>query len=294
MSNSVFEMYLMKVRFKGCTKCTETTYRAQLDKFNKYMKEVHGIDVDTIEGVQSVTGLMLESWQMHVRETGVKPATEQVCVASVRAFFAWAVKAMIIERDPSVVLISLKIKHEEQPHLPWADVEKIMESYHSRNEIRDLCIMSVGFTMGLRSISMRELNIGDVFEDHITYRNKGGAIKTAYVPKPVMELVTEYITKYRKGAAAEDPLFISERGGRIQKAAVANIFHKAGELIGVHLTPHASRRACLSRVSELGGIELAQSIAQHSSSKVTERYIYDSPEHMNKLYENMPLFGGKK
>ena len=66
--------------------------------------------------------------------------------------------------------------------------------------------------------------------------------------------------------------------------------HKAGKFIGVpELTAHAMRRSCLTRVSELQGMELAQSLANHSSSYTTERYVYQSQNNMEKLYEEMNI-----
>ena len=45
--------------------------------------------------------------------------------------------------------------------------------------------------------------------------------------------------------------------------------------------------------NELQGIEMARSIAHHSDPRMTERYIYSSPEAMSKLYKGMELFHGK-
>ena len=292
---SVLDRFFKKLAFKEASDATVTTYRRQLHKLRLFIDAEFGLDIDRPDHITQVTGGMLEDFQAALKEQGASPATQQLVCAVVRAYFTWACKAGILEKNPADALVNIKVVHEEQSHLSWPQVEQLMATYRSRNQLRDLTIMAIGFTMAIRVGGIVGLNIGDIHEDtsSLSYRNKGGAKVTAYIPEPVMNMLREYIEEQRFYAADEDPLFVSEQGKRMSVDAVELMYKKAGEQMGVHITPHSARRSCLSRINELQGIEMARSIAHHSDSRMTERYIYSSPEAMSKLYKGMELFHGK-
>lgn len=282
--------YIDKLKFKGCSECTVHTYTVNLDQFRTYIKDNFMLDAMELDDIKQVAGYMVEQWQLDLRNRKLSPSSEQLKVAVVRAYFTWLTKAQFIDRNPADILVNVKVTQEEHPHLSWSEVERVMELYHSRNTLRDYCIMSIAFTMGIRVSGIADLNIGDINGNTMTYTNKGGARKTAFIPDPVVDVLCQYIAARRAKADESEPLFVSERNDRIDTATIRNIFKKASDLIGTKITPHGARRTCLSRINELQGLEMAQSIAAHTSDRVTKRYLYESAEHMRELYKDMPLF----
>ena len=294
---SVIERFFKKLEFREVSDNTVTTYRWHINKLAKYLSAEFGVDISTEDGMRGVTGGMLEAFQIEVKEQKVAPATQQLSCAVARTFFSWAHKAGIIDRNPGNALVNIKVPHEEQSHLSWTQVEHLMANYHSLNQVRDTAIMGIGFTMGIRVSGIVGLNIGDIHPSTqtLTYRNKGGATVTAYIPEPVLKLIMQYMTQYRGVAEADEPLFVATGSAtpkRLSVDAVELIYKNASKVVGVHITPHSARRSCLSRINELRGIDMAQAIAQHSTTRMTERYLYESPEAMAELYEGMKLFNG--
>lgn len=290
MAKTMIESFINKYQHAGRSQNTIKSYEGRLNKLNNWLKENRSISLETQEDLKMVTGLMLEEWQMELQDSGMTPVAIYPYVAAVKAFFDWAYKATVVDRNPALAMIPPKIKRKEQVHLEWAQVERLMQVFRSRNETRDLCIMGIGFTMGLRNSAICGLNIDDVKSNTLVYTNKGGARLTAYIPEYLLGMINAYIRKERKDANPEDPLFLNARGNRITNKNILELMHKAGELIGVpELTVHAMRRSCLTRVSELNSIEMAQTIAAHQSSHTTERYVYQSEDNMRKLYEGMNI-----
>jgi len=287
---SLIERFLDKLEFAGKSSNTISTYGLRLRKLNDWLAENHDAPIDTASGIAKVKGAMLEDWQYSLRESGKGQAAEHSYVAAAKSFFKWALDAGYINTDPSRALTAVKVVSKEQVHLEWSQVEHLFQAYRSRNEILDLCILGIGFTMGLRNSAICGLNIGDFTGTKLTYTNKGGRRVTAYVPEFIAELIKKYIAEFRSGASADEPLFVNIRKNRFSRRDLLRMCHKAGKFIGVpELTAHAMRRSCLTRVSELQGIELAQSLANHSSSYTTERYVYQSQNNMEKLYEDMNI-----
>lgn len=292
-ANSMFTRFFNKLAFKEASDQTVTTYRFHLNKLRLFLTAQFGVDPDSETGIRDVTGGMLEEFQITLKEQGAKPATQQLSCAVARAYFNWAFKAGLVDKNPADALTNVKVVREEQSHLSWPQVEQLMGTYHSRNQLRDVTLMAIGFTMGIRVGGILGLNIGDIHEDGtLTYRNKGGARVTAFIPEPVMNLIDEYIRKERAYADPDEPLFVSATGARLSVDTVEVIYKKAGNMLGIHITPHSARRTCLSRINELQGREMAQVVAHHSDARTTSRYLYESREAMADLYRGMSLFRG--
>lgn len=290
MKKSLIEAYINKLVHAERSVNTIKMYESRLRKLDSWLIEKHSLSIDNQDNLRDVTGLMLEDWQMELQDNGMTPATLHTYVAPVRAFFDWAHNATIIDRNPALAMMLVKVQRKEQVHLEWSQVERLMQAYRSRNEIRDMCIMGIGFTMGLRNSAICGLNIGDLNGNTLSYTNKGGARLTAYIPDFVLKMLNTYISESRKDAKPDEPLFINRLKRRITRADILNMMRRAGEFIGVpNLTAHAMRRSCLTRVQELNSIDMAQSIAAHQSSHTTERYVYQSEDNMRKLYEGMNI-----
>ena len=290
MGKLLIDSYINKLRHAGRSENTITLYHDRLKRLDAWLIKNHELSINNAEDMKMVTGLMLEDWQMELQDTGMKPATLHTYVAPIRAFFDWAYNGTVIDRNPAMAMITPKVQREEQSHLEWDQVERLMQSYRSRNEIRDMCIMGIGFTMALRNSAICALNIGDIKGNTLTYTNKGGARLTAYIPDFLLTMISSYIKTKRKDAQPDDPLFISTHGNRITRFDILRLMKKAGTYIGVpDLTAHAMRRSCLTRVQELNSIDVAQAMAAHQSSSTTKRYIYQSEDNMRKLYEGMNI-----
>ena len=290
MGKLLIDSYINKLRHAGRSENTITAYYGKLRKLNAWLVDNHGLSLDNAEDLKQVTGLMLEEWQMELQDGGMTPATLHAYIAPARAFFAWAYNGTVIDRNPALAMIIPKVQREEQVHLEWSQVERLMQAYRSRNETRDMCIMGIGFTMGLRNGAICGLNIGDINGNTLTYTNKGGSRITAYIPDFLLSMIDSYIKTERETAAQEDPLFITTHGTRITRFDILRLMRKAGEYIGVpNLTAHAMRRSCLTRVQELNSIDMAQAMAAHQSSSTTQRYVYQSEDNMRKLYEGMNI-----
>jgi integrase len=295
MSNGgLREKYFDRLRFAKRSELTIKQYGRKLAKLHEYMMEKHGLSLDSEDDVRQIKGWMLSEFQESLRAGGMSLENEATFVRAIKSFFSVLGRLDFIDRDknPADALMTVSVPQKEQPHLTWSEAETVIQKYTSRNELRDLAILGLAFTVALRVSAIVNLNIGDIdFEGReLKYINKGGARKTAYIPEEVARAIKRYVDEYRFYAEDDDPLFISERGERISTDAIRYICRKSSKIIGKKFTPHAARRTSISRANEIKGKELAQLFGAHTSGRTTARYIYTSSEQMDEVYERMKLF----
>ena len=107
----------------------------------------------------------------------------------------------------------------------------------SRGVIDELIVeMFIG--TGLRASELCDLNIGDLPVKHgkdcIWVRDgKGKVSRTVDISEKIKKRLERFLKLYRKGAKANSPLLVSERGGRIIYRSVYAKVKRIGEQAGV-------------------------------------------------------------
>lgn len=157
------------------------------------------------------------------------------------------------------------------------EVKEIMKNVRSKENFhqeRDIALINLLFSAGLRKSECIRLNIEDVdFENNkiILWNTKREAKKTIIVSQSVIEAINNYLDTRDDDIEA---LFISSYNRRFSTSgfdkAVKNIY----KLSGFDNTIHATRHACASMLSDMGkGLVEIQQHMRHASSQTTLRYI---------------------
>lgn len=284
----LLDKFQNRLAFQGRSKDTVRAYMLRLKALRLHLIRHHGMDLNRIDHVGKITGAMLEEWQKTLRASESGTSVEASSVTAARSFFAWAYDMGMIDRNPAKVLLTVRTPAAPQPHLQWADVRKVMESPLPESH---KLILTLGFLLELRRVSMVSLNVGDVAgrpgNYHIRFYNKGGRTCEKVIPDWLYEAIQHYIQTSRPEARPGDPLFVSRLGERINRRYVNRVCERAGKTSGVAFTPHAMRRTGLSRVNAVQGEAAAREAALHSNASTTRRYLYEDGALANQLFEEM-------
>lgn len=142
---------------------------------------------------------------------------------------------------------------------------------------RDLAILSLGITTGLRVSAICNINIEDISfsNDTIKVVEKGDVEKEVYVPDNVMELINAWIED--RNVMLDDnstnALFISNRKKRITANAIRNMLKKYTYNIDKKITPHKLRSTTATNLlEETNDIYLVAEVLGHSNLQNTKRY----------------------
>ena len=217
-------------------------------------------------------------------------------VAAVRTFFKHARRARLVERDPTELLASPKVRRP-LPTLvsPSAAAEIVETPTHEPLGLRDRAALELLYGCGLRVSELCGLDVGDVDLRERQVRVVGKGRKERIVPlgDKAAEAVAAYLparTDVVTRATVREPraLLLGERGKRIGPRAVQRLTKRFGALGAgrADLHPHALRHACATHMLD-GGADLRsiQEILGHSSLSTTQRYTHVSIDHLMRVYD---------
>ena len=242
----------------------------------------------------------IEAWARELEQTivngrPVAPSTVARAVSVVRRFYAYAVDAEILDRNPvpeNKHLHLAKVPTKSLTLGPDRDeCRRLLTAARARSP-RDGAIMSVLLHQGLRVSELCSLNQGDTSfaRGHrtITVTRKGGERQTlALAPVAAADLDNWQNARVAQGfldgivALASDPvgaptpLFVDSVGGRLTRYAAENVVEQSAKTAGItkRLSPHSLRHACATQLLDEGvALRDVQVYLGHADPKTTARY----------------------
>ena len=158
---------------------------------------------------------------------------------------------------------------------------------HQKWVNRDLAIVMLGCSTGLRVTSITEINISDINfdENMITVREKGNKQRDIIVGDNTMQIIIDWIADREEmfPGIETDALFISRKRNRIAAKTIADMLAKYSVGIDKHITPHKMRSSCATNLYEkTGDIYLVQEVLGHKNIANTRRYAKISSERRAK------------
>ena len=143
---------------------------------------------------------------------------------------------------------------------------------------RDTALLTLLYGCGLRIGEALALDLGDVPDgDTMLVRGKGGKERLV----PLLPVVRDAIATYRElcpwHTGPADPLFVGQRGRRLQPAVVQRTVKAARTALGLPqaMTPHALRHAFATHILAGGGdLRAIQELLGHASLSTTQRYTH--------------------
>lgn len=167
---------------------------------------------------------------------------------------------------------------------------------------RNLALLHVSFTLGLRAKEMASLLIRDVLtssgelKDEVLLTKattKGGKQRLVYLAnRDVRRTLAEYIKERSihedEQPHPESPLFKSQKGGAFSPNTMQMLFKKMFVLAGIDgASSHSGRRTFATPLIERGvDIKAVSSLMGHSTVAMTARYVEDNPVRLRKICEN--------
>ena len=142
---------------------------------------------------------------------------------------------------------------------------------------RDLAIVMLGCSTGLRVSAITQININDVnlVQHKIRVIEKGGIGKFVYIGEKVEEQLKNWIKDRNMimNDVSSDALFVSNQKKRMTTECIRQIIKRNTYNIDKNITPHKMRATCATRLYEqTGDIYLVQQQLGHKSIKNTQRY----------------------
>lgn len=297
MPSYVREWYInLKASKKTATSCREyvTKIKNFLMHINPDIKNIDPRDI-TLDAVE----LYFISMQTKVNKKGEPVHTsdsyQQTIWFSLNSFFEFLKRRNYISENFMENISRPKNKdlnriQEERILLTQKDFNKILKAtkngagtdrakiYQDRLKNRDMLIMLLFMTTGMRKTALSEINVQDVSRDTYVLKVIDKGNKIHYYP--LNETVQKYFELWlmdREYFVGEDQdaLFVTEKGNRLASVSISRLVEKyCEEGLGYKISPHKLRSGfCSILYNKTHDAEFVRRAVGHSNITTTQRYI---------------------
>lgn len=288
------------------------TWDGLLEEYRQHLASDRGLSAHTVRAYladlqllaervddpRDVTLPKLRSWLADMAEHGAAASSIQRRVACVRGFFSWAKRAGFIDDDPALRLQAPKRARKLPKVLSYTDIEQAMDAARTRLAetdepiaARDLAIIELLYSSGLRISELTGMQIRDVDFDARTVRVLGKGAKERSVPVgiPALRAIEAWLRRRPEVATEHSPdkLFLGARGGALDPRVARRVVHDATAAVGpsAEIGPHGLRHAMATHLLD-GGADLrsVQEMLGHTSVATTQIYTHVSSERLRQAF----------
>lgn len=188
-----------------------------------------------------------------------------------------------IEKNP--VASTKRPKMKDNPSVTYLTQEEILNMFEnvktnasSKFKNRDLCMLMLGFSTGLRVSAITQIDIDDIDFDNnrIRVTEKGDYDNYVMFGDNLKKQISYWIKDREKYYNNHDTnaLFITQFGMRMNPEAVGEVIKKyAKGVTDKKVTPHVMRHSCATNLYEMtGDIYLCAKQLNHKNVTTTQRY----------------------
>lgn len=265
------ELWLEAKDAAGCSPDTLDHYRRELTPFVKWLEA----DKPNCKP-EDVTASDIRRWIIHRRGCGVSTHTLHGNYRNPKIFWSWLVKEELTEHNPFLKVDPPKRDKVMKPDLNVEEVQRLFAACQGRDfrMLRDKALLGVLLDTGLRIHEAANLKVGDIEEDTMIIRGKGGKHRYVFLSPDVRLSLRRYIRACPCELGPDDPLWVGHQGqytGNGLQQVIIDIGKRAGI---TPLGPHRLRRTFATWSLRSGcDIESLRRLMGHSSLSVLQGYL---------------------
>ena len=268
----------------GKTYRTAQTYIDHIEKFIKYAfkrKCQNDFYLNVTPNTINRYMASLKTKNIGGKVTRISDSYKTGAWSALNSFFQFLVPDYI---DSNPVAKTTRPKMKDNPEVTFLTQEEIAKvlnnvkakaSEHLVN--RDLCLLKIGFAVGLRVSEIVQIDIDDIDFKHNTIKITGKGDKTysVIIGENLKQQILLWLNDRAKyfGDVNSNALFISQEGKRISTRTMKDVMDRYCDVVDKHVTPHVMRHSCATNLYEqTGDIYLCAGQLHHSNVTTTQRY----------------------
>ena len=261
----IISTYIASMRLEGRS---EKTLKQYYDALTKLLDEIP-------KSIKDIRTNDIRYYLAHYQATHkVSNATVNNKRKFLSAFFVWATREEIVEKNPMLKINSIKEKYVTKK--PFSDIElaKIRDALEDN---REKALVEFLLSTGCRVSEVAGLKVGniDFRTGECVVLGKGNKERTVYLNNKSMYYLERYLGNF---VDADRPLFMNARGRGMTKQNIEELMRIIGKRAGVSkVHPHRFRRTMATNAMKRGmPVQYIQVILGHSKLDTTMIYcIYD-------------------
>ena len=277
--------YLIYVsQVKNLSKNTALSYERDLKKLYLFLEKLN------VTNYSDIKEEVCSAWIGDLYSQNNKPKSIQRHLSSAKGFFRFLKKNNLISSSPFELVTAPKSSNTLPDVLSPEDVEQLLNFKPSNTiEIRDMAIVELMYSSGLRVSETVNINISD-FEENMSFlRVIGKGSKTRLVPmgRFAINAINNWLNEREKISNNTDALFLNSKGSRLSVRSIQLRLKKMAIKQGLPpVHPHMLRHSFATHMLESSGdLRTIQELLGHSSLSTTQIYTKLDYQHLAKIYD---------
>ena len=282
--NDIKEYLIFISQVKNLSKNTTSAYERDLKKLAKFINDLN------LSNYSEINNEICSAWIGNLYSQDNNPRSIQRHLSSAKGFFRFLKKNNLIESSPFELVSAPKSPSNLPEVLSPEDVEQLLNFKPSNLiEIRDMAIVELMYSSGLRVSETVNINMGDFEEDMTFLRVLGKGAKTRIVPlgRFAVTAINNWIIEREKILTKSEALFLNSKGARLGIRSVQLRLKKMATKQGLPpIHPHMLRHSFATHMLESSGdLRTIQELLGHSSLSTTQIYTKLDYQHLVKIYD---------
>lgn len=269
---------------KNLSKNTSLSYNRDLKKLAEFVTSLN------ISSYELIDEDICSAWIGDLYNKGNNPRSIQRHLSSAKGLFRYLKKNGLISSSPFDLVTAPKTSSNLPDVLSPEDVEQLLNfKPSSLIEIRDMAIIELMYSSGLRVSETVGVNISDFEEDMSFVRVIGKGTKTRLVPlgRFAINAIKNWLLEREKIVRKTDALFLNSQGTRLSVRSVQIRLKALALKQGLPpIHPHMLRHSFATHMLESSGdLRTIQELLGHSSLSTTQIYTKLDYQHLVKIYD---------
>ena len=282
--NDINEYLVFVSQVKNLSENTTKSYKRDLKKLYLFLEKLN------VTNYSEIKEEICSAWIGDLYSQNNKPKSIQRHLSSAKGFFRFLKKNNLIGSSPFELVTAPKSSNTLPDVLSPEDVEQLLNFKPSNTiEIRDMAIVELMYSSGLRVSETVNINISD-FEENMSFlRVIGKGSKTRLVPmgRFAINAINNWLNEREKISNNTDALFLNSKGSRLSVRSIQLRLKKMAIKQGLPpVHPHMLRHSFATHMLESSGdLRTIQELLGHSSLSTTQIYTKLDYQHLAKIYD---------
>ena len=282
--NDINEYLVFVSQLKNLSENTTKSYKRDLKKLYLFLEKLN------VTNYSDIKEEICSAWIGDLYSQNNKPKSIQRHLSSAKGFFRFLKKNNLISSSPFELVTAPKSSNTLPDVLSPEDVEQLLNFKPSNTiEIRDMAIVELMYSSGLRVSETVNINISD-FEENMSFlRVLGKGSKTRLVPmgRFAINAINNWLNEREKISNNTDALFLNSKGSRLSVRSIQLRLKKMAIKQGLPpVHPHMLRHSFATHMLESSGdLRTIQELLGHSSLSTTQIYTKLDYQHLAKIYD---------
>ena len=282
--NDINEYLVFVSQVKNLSENTTKSYERDLKKLYLFLEKLN------VTNYSEIKEEICSAWIGDLYSQNNKPKSIQRHLSSAKGFFRFLKKNNLISSSPFELVTAPKSSNTLPDVLSPEDVEQLLNFKPSNTiEIRDMAIVELMYSSGLRVSETVNINISD-FEENMSFlRVIGKGSKTRLVPmgRFAINAINNWLDEREKISNNTNALFLNSKGSRLSVRSIQLRLKKMAIKQGLPpVHPHMLRHSFATHMLESSGdLRTIQELLGHSSLSTTQIYTKLDYQHLAKIYD---------